>query len=178
MPKRRITAKRRIQILKWQAAGVKSRKGRRRLMTPRGKLVTAYHHTSFAAARQIASEGFKPGNMSPREINKVFFTNRAQDSIVPHLRNGIPQVIRAQLGVTPKTTIPSGVIIGVTLPAAALHRDKNMGMGTKGRGEYFWKVNAQNLKGRKITRQVLKNRPTHAPRMVKTSMGTFRFYDD
>lgn len=102
MPKRKITAKRAAQIVKWQTAGALARR------KPHGKLVTVYHGTGSFAADEIVRTQFLRGRGSgivSREKRRadwgprwpVYVRRKLKDMPYGHAARGKPAVVSVRV---------------------------------------------------------------------------------
>lgn len=136
MPKRRMTAKRKVQIKRWQLAGSKARKNG----IPHGKTLSLYHLTSVDDANSIVKKGFQPQKRRGAYQDKAwFFNSKDAQRALKDAHRDIKEFGKTQYGTS---------VVKVLVPYKKT-KDRRVNRRT---GEGVYTVSFNSLKGRKIKR--------------------------
>lgn len=144
MPKRRMTPRRRAQILRFQSAGVKARK---KSGIPHGKMLTLFHGTSAGAAKKIVEQQYFRGRGGPLKGNKFVKSREVRrpewgPEFPVYLTNSF---IHAQNYSHGASRGYGGAVLKVQVPFRKAKVDYVNG------GVRSYTVDQRNLAGRKVT---------------------------
>lgn len=135
MPKRRMTAKRKAAVAKWQKAGAEARKRAavRKAQLPTGKNTLLVHYTYPSNAKAIIKSRKWTDTFGGSDVSSFSRWNH---------RKGFSQY--------------GPVMLTVRVPRKTVQRRKSLGLGESGDMLYERYVKHSDLAGRKVTR-VAKN---------------------